>query len=119
LTGEPIAHNETLTLILAYHFNDANLSLSDGTLKLVIISPENLATGSSYWVKNVVKLEILRILVGDLNSDQKVDIFDALVLANSFGTKPTELRWNSKADLNLDNIIDIFDAILLGRHFGE
>jgi hypothetical protein len=119
LTGEPVQHNETLTLILAYHFNDNNLSLSDGTLKLAIISPENLATSSSYWVKNVVKLEILRILVGDLNSDQKVDIFDALVLANSFGTTPADPPWNSKADLNADNIIDIFDAILLGKHFGE
>jgi hypothetical protein len=119
LTGEPVAHNETLTLILAYHFNDANLSFGDGTLKLVIISPESLATGSSYWVKSVVKLEILRILVGDLNSDQKVDIFDALVLANSFGSSPMAPRWNSKADLNADSIIDIFDAILLGKHFGE
>jgi uncharacterized protein YlzI (FlbEa/FlbD family) len=56
--GEPIQHNQSLTPILAYHFNDVNLSLSDGPLRLAIIGPEGLATTSSYWVKQVIKLEI-------------------------------------------------------------
>jgi hypothetical protein len=58
VTGQPVQHNQSLTPILAYHFNDANLSLSDGPLRTVIIGPEGLATSSSYWVKQVVKLEI-------------------------------------------------------------
>jgi hypothetical protein len=57
-TGQPVQHNQTLTPILAYHFNDANLSLTDGPLRLAIIGPEGLATFSQYWVKTVVKLEI-------------------------------------------------------------
>jgi DMSO/TMAO reductase YedYZ molybdopterin-dependent catalytic subunit len=57
-TGQPVQHNQPLTPILAYHFNDANLSSSDGPLRLAIIGPEGLATGSSYWVKQVVKLEV-------------------------------------------------------------
>lgn len=283
VSGQPVQANQSLTPLLAYHFNDANLSSSDGPLKLVIIGPEGLATTSSYWVKEVVKLEILQLVtpvtvlmtvepsvyhaksmnetfsvnidiynvtdpmkligfefklgynttlldvvqvqngtfleayggspnggmlyygpyygddyvlfagfilpdvngtwhepfptgngtlatitfrtkyqsiglanppdscnltlfdtkladpqanvishnstngyydivpspVGDLNFDGKVDIFDALVFANSFGAKPTDARWNSYADLNHDNVIDIFDAIILGNHFGE
>jgi hypothetical protein len=58
VTGLPVQHNQSLTPILAYHFNDANLSLSDGPLRLAIIGPEGLATYSTYWVKQVVKLEI-------------------------------------------------------------
>jgi hypothetical protein len=57
-TGQPVQHNQSLTPILAYHFNDANLSSSDGPLRLAIVGPEGLATTSTYWVKQVVKLEI-------------------------------------------------------------
>jgi hypothetical protein len=57
-TGQPVQHNQSLTPILAYHFNDANLSSSDGPLRLAIIGPEGLATSGPYWVKQVVKLEI-------------------------------------------------------------
>jgi len=58
VTGQPVQHNQSLTPILAYHFNDANFSTSDGPLRLAIVGPEGLATGSTYWVKQVVKLEI-------------------------------------------------------------
>jgi hypothetical protein len=58
MSGQPVPHNESLTPILAYHFNDANLSSSDGPLRLSIVGPEGLATSSSYWIKQVVKLEI-------------------------------------------------------------
>ena len=57
-TGQPVQNNQTLTPILAYYFDDANLSLTDGPLRLAIIGPEGLATFSQYWVKMVVKLEI-------------------------------------------------------------
>jgi hypothetical protein len=283
VTGNPLQHNQSLTPILAYHFNDANLSSSDGPLKLVIVGPEGLATTSSYWVKQVVVLEILPVVtpvpvlltvepstyhaksinetfsvniniynvidtmklvsyefklqfnttlldildttngsfledyaqppnggtlyfgpylgpdyvlfngtilpnangtrygpypngngtlasvtfrvkyqpmgipqpnaacnltlfateladfqanliphntttgyydivpspIGDMNFDGKVDIYDALILANSFGTMPGQPRWNNLADLNHDNTVDIYDAILLANNFGE
>jgi hypothetical protein len=58
VTGQPVQRNQSLTPILAYHFNDANLSLSDGPLRLAITGSEGLATSSSYWVKQVIKLEV-------------------------------------------------------------
>jgi hypothetical protein len=58
-TGNPTPHYESLTPILAYYFNDANLTSDEGgPLRLAIVGPEGLATYSSYWVKWVVKLEI-------------------------------------------------------------
>jgi len=58
-------------------------------------------------------------LVGDINGDTMVDIFDAVELAKAFGATPDLPHWNASADLNHDDIVDIFDAILLGKHFGE
>jgi hypothetical protein len=58
-------------------------------------------------------------LIGDLNFDGIVDIFDALVLANAFGSSPGDPHWNILADINHDGTVDIYDAILLANHFGE
>lgn len=59
VTGQEVPHNQTLTPILAYYFDDANVPVDDGPLRLAIVGPEGLATFSGYWVKQVVKLEIL------------------------------------------------------------
>jgi hypothetical protein len=63
--------------------------------------------------------EIVPTPLGDLNFDGTVDIYDALIFAQSYGTTPTDSHWNPYADLNHDHIIDIYDAILVGKHFGE
>ena len=57
--------------------------------------------------------------LGDLNFDGTVDIYDAILFAMSFGTRPSDLHWNPYADLNKDGIIDIYDAIILSSHFGQ
>jgi hypothetical protein len=73
----------------------------------------------NYWPMNGYFDIVLPTLVGDLNSDGKVDILDAITLAKAFGSTPGEPNWNALADLNHDNIVDIFDAIMLGAHFGQ
>ena len=51
-------------------------------------------------------------LAADMNYDGTVDIFDALILAGTFGSEPGHPRWRPAADLNQDGIIDIFDALI-------
>jgi hypothetical protein len=58
-------------------------------------------------------------VVGDVNSDNIVDIYDALLLAAAFQSTPTSANWNANADLNADNLVDIYDAITLAGHFGQ
>jgi hypothetical protein len=60
VTGQPELHNETLTTMLAYYFNDQPLT-SGGPLRFAIVGPEGLLTPSKYWVQNVVKMEILGV----------------------------------------------------------
>jgi tungstate transport system substrate-binding protein len=54
----------------------------------------------------------------DLNLDGKVNILDAIILANAFGSTPGDPRWNPAADINNDGIINILDAISLANHYG-
>lgn len=58
-------------------------------------------------------------LIGDINHDGSVDIFDAILLARALNTRPGDQYWNPYADINGDGAVDIFDAILLAAHFNE
>jgi len=60
-----------------------------------------------------------KTLTGDITGNGFVDIFDAIQLANAFGTVPGDKRWNADADLNTSGGIDIFDAILLAGSFNK
>lgn len=58
-------------------------------------------------------------LNGDLNGDNRVDLFDAIAFAGSFGMFPGYPSWNEEADMNGDGTIDLFDVIMLGQCFGH
>lgn len=58
-------------------------------------------------------------LLGDLNSDGTVDIFDVVTTAKAFGSEPGDPDWNQVADLNNDGVVDIFDVVLLAQNFGK
>ena len=58
-------------------------------------------------------------VLGDLNHDGHVDMYDAIQEAFAFGCYPGHPLWNSDADLNQDGIIDIFDIIILAGNFGK
>jgi hypothetical protein len=55
----------------------------------------------------------------DLNGDNKVDLYDILIVATAFGYHEPQENWNPKADLTLDGIIDIFDIVIIAIRFGE
>jgi parallel beta-helix repeat protein len=58
-------------------------------------------------------------VLGDLNHDGTVDMYDAIQEASAFGCYPGHPLWNSDADLNQDGTVDIYDAILLAGSFGK
>jgi hypothetical protein len=66
------------------------------------------------------------VLPGDINEDGIVDIFDAILLANSFGKQEVQTSYNPDANLNFTpdqatgkQVIDIFDAIILANHYNQ
>ena len=62
---------------------------------------------------------IPRPLIGDINGDGIVDIFDVVILAKAFGSEPGDPEWNPAADLNNDDIVDIFDVVTIAKEFGK
>lgn len=54
----------------------------------------------------------------DLNDDGRINVEDAAVAAEAFGSCPADPRWNLQADINLDGKVDIMDVLLIVRDFG-
>lgn len=61
----------------------------------------------------------LKFLRGDVNNDDKVDIFDLVIVGKAFGSQPGDSNWNPDADLNNDGAINIFDLAIVGKNFGK
>ncbi|MBN2441206.1 MAG: dockerin type I repeat-containing protein [Spirochaetales bacterium] len=54
---------------------------------------------------------------GDVNSDGRVDIVDALLSAQFYvGLNPADFD-QSKADVNCDGSVDIVDALLIAQYY--
>lgn len=60
----------------------------------------------------------IRIL-GDINGDGKVDLYDAVQGSTAFGSYPEHPRWNPWADIHSNDEVDIFDMLILAGNFGK
>lgn len=76
--------------------------------------------GETYTADNTFTSGMIKVTIpGDINGDQKVNVLDAIGIANSFNSKPGDANWNPNADINADGKVNILDAIVLASHFGQ
>jgi len=85
----------------------------DGTYYLVV-KRATATTGSGTFT-----LESTAIILGDINSDLRVNNADLILLQQAYGAIPSSPNWKPKADLNKDGKIDLSDLYILSRNFGK
>ena len=57
---------------------------------------------------------------GDVNKDLKIDIFDAVLVCDAYGSIPSDLNWNCHCDITEPyGVVDLFDAVLMAVSYGE
>jgi parallel beta-helix repeat protein len=56
---------------------------------------------------------------GDINFDGKVSLADLVLLANAYGSKPGDVKWNPNADIDGNNIVGLSDLVILANHYGQ
>ena len=62
---------------------------------------------------DIARTSSSEMLLGDINRDGSVNVYDAIIAAASFGSVLGDQLWNSAADLNKDNKVDIYDMLIL------
>jgi nitrous oxidase accessory protein len=58
-------------------------------------------------------------MLGDINHDAIVDIFDVAKIAGIFGCSSIDPQYNPHCDVNEDGLIDIFDLVAIAVNFGK
>lgn len=79
------------------------------------ILPFEMDTSDNKLDDGYVKIKIM----GDINSDGKVDIRDLAILSQAFGSYVGHPRWNPDADLNRDGRVDIRDLAMGASNYGR
>jgi hypothetical protein len=108
----PIFGNHTLATVAfrVKGYGECEISLAELKVAGTEASPIICATVQSYF-SNVIR--------GDLDENHAVEIYDALLVANAFGSSRGNANWRQAADLDGNDIVDIFDLIKLARNFGR
>lgn len=71
-------------------------------------------------VWDIVVIDMVRTsLVGDINSDGRIDMKDVSYVARRFMCLPSDPLWAPVADIDNNGKIDMKDISTIARHFGE
>jgi len=79
------------------------------------IIPYETDVADNVFVDGSVKIKML----GDINGDGVINIYDLRIVAKAYGTKIGDPRWNEDADLYKDGRINIYDLVCIGRNYGK
>jgi len=91
--GEEVPNSQPLVPIVAYYFNDLNISEDNGgPLRLAIVGPEGLVTNSTRWVKWVVKVEAIDETVPEFPSPMVLFLLLFATSAVAFSFKALRRR---------------------------
>jgi hypothetical protein len=103
--------------------NGANQSF---TLSDIPSDDYNVRVKGFKWLAEVVAVDardgnvpnvVVRLLAGDADNSNSVDVLDMDAVMQAFDTVPGAPHWNSNADFNCDNSVDVLDLDFLIRNF--
>jgi hypothetical protein len=110
----PISGNHTVATIEFKAVNEGATTLRLSTLKVADPNSEPLNYASPAGVSTV---NVVERVFAAIDSDGKVDLYDALVMANHFGCRIGDTNWDGSVDMNADHQIDIYDVIIFAAAF--
>ncbi|UCC95469.1 MAG: hypothetical protein JSW40_01645, partial [Candidatus Omnitrophota bacterium] len=76
-------------------------------------------TAESYFSNVRIYEDVPITTPGDVDGDGKVDITDLVIVAQAFGSQPSDSNWDARADIDGSNFIDISDLVVVAQNFGD
>ncbi|MEM3646897.1 MAG: M14 family zinc carboxypeptidase [Thermofilum sp.] len=115
--------NIVLTKTFSCPSNSSGFTLSDippGTYDIRLKERQCLS-GKLYGVNigsGSTALNFGSLRLGDINNDDRVNIYDFSILAGSYGKSQGQAGFVQSADLNHDNTVTIYDFSILAGNYG-
>ena len=106
---------EEITLVFNWNTSGVELYVNHTIWAQASTVPTETNTSNNTMTDGSIKVKLL----GDVNGDKLVDIFDIVRVAVAFGAQPLDPRWDLQADVNPDSIIDIYDIVTVALHLNE
>ena len=91
--------------------------LAYGTYNLTLYAQP--VQNETYTSNNNFTTMVQVTIPGDINGDFKVTLTDLVLLANAYGSKPGDAKWNPNADINGNGLVDLTDLGILALHYGQ
>ena len=76
-------------------------------------------TGVVVGDDSTVTLSQVKLLGGDANDDDYINIQDLSLIGGAFGTVPGDTHWKDEANINDDGKVNILDLVLAGGNYHE
>ncbi|MEM2293994.1 MAG: cohesin domain-containing protein [Nitrososphaerota archaeon] len=115
LTVKDLMPNRNFTVTFYWDTKDVPPCRNYTISAEVTTVPYELKTDDNFLKNGWVKVK----LMGDIDGNGVVDLFDAVLLSDAAGTYEGHARWNPEADLDRNKYIDIFDAVILSVNSGK
>lgn len=104
--GTETGVNVSGSSILSFSWNTTNFPCGNYNLN---VTAGNLTAETS----------VVLTIPGDIKGDFKVSLDDLVVLANAYGSRPDDARWNPNADIDGNGVVGLSDLVLLAIHYGQ
>jgi hypothetical protein len=102
-----------LWLSFSWSCQDANVGVGQ-----VVSVASDFSGGFSSFSFDMV-FEGTDYLLGDINRDGVVDVFDLAIPAAAHGSMVGDARWKPEADLNKDDVVSVLDVAIVAEDWGR
>jgi len=120
--NETVVQTENITLsglsstTLTFTWNTTSYVKGNYTVSAYVYPVEN---ETSLEDNELVDGWVFVTIVGDVEGDRDVDIYDIVSIAGAYGTQKGDPQYIPNCDIDGDGDIDIFDIVIAGGHYGE
>lgn len=102
------------------NFTDVFSPAHSGFYRLIVTVDSRNNVTESDETNNTLSLENIKVtVIGDINGDRVVNIFDGVIVSLAWSGTPGSPQWDIRADVNHDGQVNILDGARISLYWGR